>query len=219
MFRNWWQFPFSWGRHLKGRICERPWTFKDFHNCSLHQHLKGCQWPWAFLVNDVVRQRGPCREVVGAQVREHKRGVPMRLPSVMPGRNSPRDTHGRNGEGLLTFTDDPDLGLEHSEDCCMKTSISSMCCGIQDGLGSWRRVWEAGQRAACGSQTHIASMPSSTSQAPNCHQEGKRIWSYSLDRLRSLIPNALCFSRKGRSLWRQGMNCNIPTPLPTWLCG
>lgn len=62
----------------------------------------------------------------------------MRLPSVMPGRNSPRDTHGRKGEGLLTFTDDPDLGLERSENCCMKTSAQ---CAVGTG---WPGLMKAG---------------------------------------------------------------------------
>lgn len=149
-------------------------------------------------MNDVVRQRGTCREVVGAQVREHKRGVPMRLPSVMLGRNSPRDMHGGKGEGLLTLIDDPDLGLKRSEDCCIKTSAQ---CAVED-----RMAWA--QEGRCGKQgrkhqvgLRQTSMPSSTSQALNCHQEGKRIWSYSLEHLRSMIPTGLCFSRKVRSLW------------------
>lgn len=165
MFRNWWQFPFSWGRHLQGRICERPWTFKDFHNCSLHQHLKGCQWPWAFPVNDVVRQRGTCREVVGAQVRAHKRGVPMRLPSVMPGRNSPRDMHGRKGEGLLTFTDDPDLGFERSEDCCMKTSAQ---CAVEDRT-AWAHEGQCGEQ---GRKHHVGLRQTS----PPCPAARLRHW-------------------------------------------
>lgn len=122
MFTNWWQLPFSWGRHLKSRIWERSWTLGTF-TIALHISIsKDANDPQLFWLITWQGKGVPAGASWGSRWEGVKCDAHMRpcLVWCQEG-TSPCDTHGRKGE-RVAFTYDPELDLELSENRCMKTS-------------------------------------------------------------------------------------------------